>query len=79
MDIIILLKRERASERVTDVSSAKDKLTARYWACKDLWGGPGGDTQKPPKSKKSRSKRRKSRSKPRGKSKRRKSRSKSRV
>ena len=21
---------------------AKDKLTARYWACKDLWAGKGG-------------------------------------
>jgi hypothetical protein len=32
-------------------SSAKDKLTARYWACKDLWGGPGGDTKNPPRRK----------------------------
>lgn len=32
-------------------SSANDKLTARYWACKDLWAGPGGDTRSPPKRK----------------------------
>ena len=30
---------------------AKDKLTARYWACKDLWAGNGGSTQSSPKSK----------------------------
>lgn len=29
---------------------AKDKLTARYWACKDLWGGPGKDTKSSPKN-----------------------------
>jgi hypothetical protein len=29
-------------------STARDKLTARYWACKDLWGGPGGDTRRSP-------------------------------
>jgi hypothetical protein len=28
---------------------AKDKLTRRYWACKDLWGGPGGNTKSSPK------------------------------
>ncbi len=33
-------------------SSAKDKLSARYWACKDLWAGPGGSTKSSPKSKK---------------------------
>jgi hypothetical protein len=32
--------------------SAINKLTARYWACKNLWGGPGKDTQSSPKSKK---------------------------
>ncbi len=30
-------------------SKAKDKLTARYWACHNLWAGPGGDTRQPPK------------------------------
>jgi len=32
--------------------TANDKLSARYWACKKLWAGPGGDTQGSPKSKK---------------------------
>ena len=32
--------------------SATNKLTARYWACKNLWGGPGKDTQSSPKSRK---------------------------
>ncbi len=31
--------------------TAKSKLTARYWACKVLWAGPGGSTQSSPKSK----------------------------
>ena len=29
-------------------NTARDKLTARYWACKDLWGGKGGDTRRSP-------------------------------
>ena len=29
-------------------SSATSKLTARYWACKDLWGGKGGHTTSSP-------------------------------
>lgn len=29
-------------------SSATSKLTARYWACKDLWGGKGGNTTPSP-------------------------------
>ena len=33
-------------------STAKDKLTARYWACKDLWAGKGGSTKSSPKSRK---------------------------
>ena len=32
-------------------STAKDKLTARYWACKDLWT-KGGNVQKCPKYRK---------------------------
>lgn len=32
-------------------SSASNKLTARYWACKDLWAGKGGSTKSSPKSK----------------------------
>lgn len=32
-------------------STAKSKLTARYWACKDLWAGPGGSKKSSPKSK----------------------------
>ena len=31
---------------------AKNKLSARYWACKDLWAGKGGSTKSSPKSKK---------------------------
>ena len=31
-------------------SSATNKLTARYWACKKLWAGKGGSTQSSPKS-----------------------------
>lgn len=27
----------------------KSKLSASYWACKDLWGGPGKDTKSNPK------------------------------
>ena len=30
-------------------SAAHDKLSARYWACKDLWAGAGGDTRQPPR------------------------------
>lgn len=29
-------------------ASATNKLTARYWACKDLWGGKGGHTTSSP-------------------------------
>jgi hypothetical protein len=32
--------------------TASDKLTPRYWACKNLWAGPGGSTTPSPKSKK---------------------------
>ena len=32
-------------------SSATNKLTARYWACKKLWAGKGGSTKSSPKSK----------------------------
>ena len=32
-------------------SSASDKMTARYWACKHLWAGKGGSTKSSPKSK----------------------------
>ena len=51
-------------------SSANDKLTARYWACKNLWTR-GGSQQKCPSNRKCKSRRRKSR---RRKSRRRKSR-----
>tara|TARA_R100000231_G_scaffold72379_1_gene56962 strand:+ start:130 stop:420 length:291 start_codon:yes stop_codon:yes gene_type:complete len=30
--------------------SAKDKMSARYWACKTLWSGPGGSTKSSPKN-----------------------------
>jgi len=33
-------------------SEANNKLTARYWACKTLWGGPGKSSAPSPKSKK---------------------------
>ena len=32
--------------------TASNKLTARYWACKNLWAGPGGDTKSSPKGRK---------------------------
>ena len=28
---------------------ATNKLTARYWSCKNLWGGKGGSTKSNPK------------------------------
>jgi hypothetical protein len=28
---------------------ATNKLTAKYWACKNLWGGEGGSTKSSPK------------------------------
>jgi hypothetical protein len=31
-------------------NTATSKLTARHWACKNLWAGPSGDTQSSPKS-----------------------------
>ena len=30
--------------------TASDKLSARYWACKNLWAGPGGSTKSSPKN-----------------------------
>ena len=30
--------------------SAKNKLSARYWACKNLWAGKGGSKKSSPKS-----------------------------
>ena len=30
----------------------KSKLSAQYWACKDLWAGKGGSTKSNPKNKK---------------------------
>ena len=32
--------------------STSDKMTARYWACKYLWAGPGGSTKSSPRSNK---------------------------
>ena len=32
-------------------STATNKLSARYWACKNLWAGKGGSTKNSPKSK----------------------------
>ena len=32
-------------------NTAKDKLTARFWACKNLWAGKGGSIKSSPKSK----------------------------
>lgn len=31
--------------------SADNKLTAKYWACKHLWAGPGGSTKSSPSNK----------------------------
>lgn len=33
-------------------SEANNKLTAQYWACKNLWAGPGGATTPNPKGRK---------------------------
>ena len=33
-------------------SEATNKMSARYWACKKLWAGPGGSTASSPKGKK---------------------------
>jgi len=30
-------------------NTANDKLTARYWSCKKLWGGKGKSTKSSPK------------------------------
>lgn len=30
--------------------TAKSKLTARYWACKNLWAGKGGSKKSSPKN-----------------------------
>jgi hypothetical protein len=30
--------------------TAKSKLTARYWSCKNLWAGEGGSTKSSPKN-----------------------------
>ena len=32
--------------------TANAKLSARYWACRTLWGGAGGSTKSSPKSRK---------------------------
>lgn len=32
--------------------TANDKMSAKYWACKNLWGGPGKDTKSSPKNRK---------------------------
>jgi len=32
--------------------TATDKLTPRYWACRFLWKGPGGNTKSSPKNRK---------------------------
>ena len=32
--------------------TANDKLTPRYWACKNLWAGPGGSTTSNPSNRK---------------------------
>jgi hypothetical protein len=29
--------------------TATDKLTPRYWSCKNLWAGPGGSTASSPR------------------------------
>ena len=31
-------------------NTAKSKLTARYWACKNPWAGKGGSTKSSPKN-----------------------------
>ena len=44
-------------------STAKDKLTARYWACKNLWAGPGGSVKRSPRGRRAKLDRPKRRSK----------------
>ena len=33
-------------------SEATNKMSARYWACKKLWAGPGGSTKSSPSNRK---------------------------
>lgn len=33
-------------------AGATNKLSAKYWACKNLWAGPGGSKQSCPKNRK---------------------------
>ena len=33
-------------------AEANNKLSAKYWACKNLWAGPGGSKQSCPKGRK---------------------------
>jgi len=44
-------------------SSAKDKMSARYWACKKLWAGPGGSTKRSPPGRRAKLDKRKSKRK----------------
>ena len=43
-------KRRKSFRARHNCSSATNKLTARYWACKNLWAGKGGSTKSSPKS-----------------------------
>jgi len=42
----------RKSFKARHKCSSASKGTAKYWACKDLWGGKGGHTTSNPKSRK---------------------------
>ena len=48
------LKKKRASFKARHAKNiAKGKMSAAYWANKELWGGPGKSKKSPPKSQKS--------------------------
>ena len=42
----------RKSFKARHKCSSASKGTAKYWACKDLWGGKGGHTTSNPKGRK---------------------------
>ena len=44
------MKAKRASFKARHgCDGANDKLSAKYWSCKNLWAGPGGSTTSNPK------------------------------
>ena len=45
-------KRRKSFRARHKCDTATDKLTPRYWACRFLWKGPGGNTKSSPKNRK---------------------------